>query len=122
MTSNEIIVLISIGLFAGLVSGTLGLGGGIVIIPALVFFLGLTQHQAQGTSLAILLFPIGILGVYNYYKAGFVNMKYTLVIVLAFIIGSYFGSLLSINLPEKFLRKIFGIGVFLISLRMIFGK
>ncbi len=122
MSSNEIIILISIGLFAGLVSGTLGLGGGIVIIPALVFFLGLTQHQAQGTSLAILLFPIGILGVYNYYKAGYVNMKYTLFIVLAFIIGSYFGSLLSINLPDKILRKVFGIGVFLISLKMIFGR
>jgi len=122
MSSNEIIILISIGLFAGLVSGTLGLGGGIVIIPSLVFFLGLTQHQAQGTSLAILLFPIGILGVYNYYKAGYVNFKFTLVIVLAFVIGSYFGSLLSINLPDKILRKVFGIGVFLISLKMIFGR
>ncbi len=122
MSSNEIIILISIGLFTGLVSGTLGLGGGIVIIPALVFFLGLTQHQAQGTSLAILLFPIGILGFYNYYKAGYVNMKYTLIIVLAFVIGSYFGSLLSINLPDKILRKVFGIGVFLISLKMIFGR
>lgn len=110
------------GILAGLVAGTLGVGGGIIIVPALVFILGLTQHQAQGTSLAVLLFPVGILAVINYSKNGFVNYKFAAILIITFILGSYLGSIISINLPGKLLKKIFGILMFIAALKMIFGK
>ena len=122
MSLNELIILIAIGFIAGIVGGSLGLGGGIIIVPALVFILGLTQHQAQGTSLAVLLFPIGILGVINYTKKGYVNFKFAFILIIAFVLGSYLGSLISVNLPAKTLRKIFGVFMLLISIKMILDK
>ncbi len=122
MSVNELVILIIIGLMAGIVGGALGVGGGIVIVPALVFILGFTQHHAQGTSLAVLLFPIGILGVLNYHKEGYVDFKFALVLILAFVAGSYLGSLISIHLPEKILRKTFGVIMLIAALKMIFGK
>ena len=122
MSVNEIIILIVIGFIAGIAGGTLGLGGGIIIVPALIFILGFTQHQAQGTSLAVLLFPVGILGVLNYNKNGYVNFKFAIILIIAFVLGSYLGSIISINLPAKTLKKIFGIFLLLISLKMIIDK
>ena len=122
MTYTDIIMLLLIGLFAGTVGGSLGVGGGIVIVPALIFFFGFSQHSAQGTSLAVLMFPVAIFGAYNYYKNGYVNFKYALIIVLAFAVGQYLGSLLSVNLPERVLRKVFGGLVVLVGFRMIFWK
>ncbi len=122
MSINELILLIIIGFLAGVVGGSLGLGGGIIIVPALVFILGFTQHHAQGTSLAVLLFPIGILGVINYAKNGYVNFKFAAVLIVAFILGSYVGSEISVNLPEKILKKVFAIFLLLISIKMIFNK
>src|SRR5512137_1023560 len=104
MSLNEVIVLILIGLSAGIVSGLMGVGGAIIIVPALIFFVGLSQHQAQGTSLAILLFPIGFLAFWNYYKQGYVNFKIAVVVMLAFFIGGYFGSLLAVRIPERILK------------------
>jgi uncharacterized membrane protein YfcA len=122
MNYSEIFLLLIIGLLAGIVGGSLGVGGGIVIVPSLVFLLGFSQHQAQGTSLAVLLFPVAILGVINYYKNGYVNFKFAIILIIAFVIGSYFGSLISVHLPERILRKMFGIFMLLVSLRMIFIK
>lgn len=122
MSINELILLIAIGFLAGIVGGSLGLGGGIIIVPALVFILGFTQHHAQGTSLAVLLFPIGILAVINYAKNGYVNYKYALVLIIAFILGSYLGSVISVHLPAKTLKKVFGIFMLIISIKMILGK
>ena len=122
MTVNEIIVLILIGLSAGIVSGLLGVGGAIIIVPALIFFVGLTQHQAQGTSLAILVFPIGFLAFWNYYKQGYVDFKIAVVVMLAFFIGGYFGSLLAVRVPEKVLRIAFGILIIVMGFRMIIKK
>ncbi|MDA3779061.1 MAG: sulfite exporter TauE/SafE family protein [Bacteroidales bacterium] len=122
MSVVEIIILICIGLFAGIVGGTMGVGGGIVIVPALIFIFGLSQHNAQGTSLAVLLFPIGILAVIKYAKNDFVNFKFAFILMIAFILGSYVGSVISINLSEKVLRKVFGVFMLLVSLKMIFGK
>lgn len=122
MSLNEVIVLILIGLSAGIVSGLLGVGGAIIIVPALVFFVGLTQHQAQGTSLAILVFPIGFLAFWNYYKQGYVNFKVAVVVMLAFFIGGYFGSLLAVRVPEKVLRIAFGILIIVMGFRMIIKK
>jgi len=122
MSLNEIIILALIGLSAGIVSGMLGVGGAIIIVPALVFFFGLTQHQAQGTSLAILLFPVGFLAFWNYYKQGYVNFKIALIIMLAFFVGGYLGSLIAVRVPEKFLRTAFGILIIVLGFRMIFKK
>ncbi len=122
MTIQTLILLISTGVLAGIVAGGLGVGGGIIIVPALVFVFGMTQHEAQGTSLAVLLFPVGILAVWNYQKKGFVNFHYAFVLVLAFIIGSYFGSKLSIAMPDKLLKKLFGILMVVAGARMILSK
>ena len=119
---NEIIILLCIGLIAGMLSGMVGIGGGVIIVPALVYFLGLTQHQAQGTTLFMLVMPRGILGVMNYYKAGHIDMKTSLIIASTFVIGSYFGSKFSITIDQKMLKKIFGIIMLLVSLKMILGK
>jgi uncharacterized protein len=122
MSLNEIIALVLIGLSAGLVSGMLGVGGAIIIVPALVFFFGMTQHQAQGTSLAVLLFPVGLLAFWNYYKQGYVNFKLALIVMLAFFVGGYLGSVAAVNLPEKPLRIGFGVLIVILGFRMIFSK
>ena len=119
---QEILLLLLVGLIAGIVSGTLGVGGGIVIVPALMLILGFSQHQAQGTSLAFMLPPIGILAAFNYYKAGHIDIKVAIILTIAFVIGGYLGSVFSINLPEKALKKIFGIFMLFIALKMIFDK
>ncbi|MFC2138669.1 TSUP family transporter [Bacteroidota bacterium] len=122
MTISEIIILGIIGILAGFVAGALGVGGGIIIVPALVFIMGFTQHLAQGTSLAVLLFPVGILAVLNYHKQGYVNYKFAFILILTFIAGSYLGSLMSINMPDKILKKIFGVLMILAAFKMIFSK
>lgn len=122
MSTSQILFLLIIGLAAGFISGSMGVGGGIIVVPALVFFLGFTQHEAQGTSLGILAFPVVALGAWQYYRKGYMNLKFVLILALAFILGSYLGSLAAINLPDKLLRKVFGGFVFLVSLKMIFGK
>lgn len=119
---SEIILLILIGLTAGVVSGLLGVGGAIIIVPALVFVFGMTQHQAQGTSLAILLLPVGFLAFWNYYKQGYVNFKMAIVIIVAFFVGGYLGSLLAVHIQEKLLRIGFGILIVILGFRMIFFK
>jgi uncharacterized membrane protein YfcA len=122
MSASEIVTLILIGLAAGIISGLLGVGGAIIMVPALVFFMGLSQHQAQGTSLMVLLFPVGLLAVWNYYKQGFINFKIGIVIILAFFIGGYVGSLLAIRLPERPLKIFFGLLIIFLGLRMIIKK
>lgn len=116
----EIIYLVVIGILAGILSGMFGVGGGIIIVPALVFFLGMTQHQAQGTSLGLMLLPIGILAAYNYYKTGNLNIKYGLIIAAAFVVGGYFGSKISLGLDQIMLKRIFGILMIFVAIKLIF--
>ncbi len=120
--TNEIIILIIAGTLAGILSGALGIGGGLIVVPTLVLFLGLTQHEAQGTSLFFMLPPIGLLGAYNYYQNGHVNIKYALVLIVVFFIGSYLGSVISIQLPDKVLKKIFAVFMLVAGIRMMIGK
>jgi uncharacterized protein len=122
MSLNEILILIAIGFLAGTISGSLGVGGAVLIVPALVIFMGFSQHQAQGTSLAVLLLPIGILATINYARNGYVNWKYALIISLVFVIGAYVGSVISINLPEKVLKKVFAVFMMIVAIKMIFSK
>lgn len=122
---NELLILLAIGLAAGVLSGLAGIGGGMVIVPALVYFLSYTQHQAQGVSLTMFLLPIGILGAYNYYKGGHINsetVRFALIMCATFVVGSYFGSKIAVNLNQDMLKKIFGAFILLVSLKMIFGK
>ncbi len=122
MSITQLIILVAIGLLSGLLSGVLGVGGAIIVIPALVFILGLAQHQAQGTSLAFMVPPIGILAAWNYWKEGYVNWKFALVLALTFMVGAYLGSLVSVQLSDKLLRKIFGILLFATAIKMFFSK
>ena|ERR1051326_3890321 len=119
---NEIIILLSVGLLAGILSGMIGVGGGIIIVPALVFFMKMDQLQAQGTSLAVLLLPVGILAVMNYYKGGYIDMRAAMLISITFVLGGFIGSRVSIGLEQDTVKKIFGAAMILISLKMIFGK
>ncbi len=122
MTTTVLLSLIVIGIITGVAAGMLGIGGAIIMVPALVFILGLSQHQAQGTSLAVMLPPIGIIAAYNYYRAGEVNLKFALILAGAFIIGSFFGSKFALNIPQHILKKIFAILLLLVSLKMLFSK
>jgi uncharacterized membrane protein YfcA len=122
MSVSTIAVLILIGLAAGVLSGFVGVGGGIVIVPALIYFLGLTQHQAQGTSLMLMLPPIGVLAVYNYYQSGQLDKQlifYAIIIALTFVIGGYLGSKLSLKLSPLLVKFVFGIILLYVSIKMI---
>ena len=122
MSTGVLLLLIVIGIVTGFTAGMLGIGGAIIMIPALVFMLGLSQQTAQGTSLAVMLPPIGILAAWNYYKAGNVNLKFALILAATFLIGSYFGSKLAITIPQAVLKKIFGLLLLLVAVRMLFSK
>lgn len=121
MTIQTIIILVLIGLFAGIASGFIGVGGGIVIVPALMYLLGLTQHEAQGTSLLLMLPPIGILAVMNYYKADAVNISYGVVIACTFVVGAYLGSKLSLRLSPATVKLIFGAVMLYVAVRMVYS-
>lgn len=122
MSTSALLILLAIGIITGIMAGMLGIGGAVIMIPGLVFLMGLSQQAAQGTSLAVMLPPIGIIAAYNYYKAGQVNLKFALILAAAFLIGSYFGSKIALNLPQPLLKKIFGILLLLVAAKMLFSK
>lgn len=119
MTAELVITILLIGLIAGILSGLVGVGGGLIIVPALIFFLGFTQHQAQGTSLGLLLLPVGILAVINYYNKGNVDIKVVAVMSVAFIAGGYLGSKLALRLPEDTVKKIFAVFLFYSAFKLL---
>ena len=119
---SDIIILLLIGLASGMVSGVLGIGGGIIIIPALVYFLGYSQKAAQGTSLAMLLPPIGLLAAVNYYNAGFVNVKAAVILILTFIVGSYISSKFAVTLPETVIKKVFATFLLFYAIKLFLEK
>ena len=118
----DIISLITLGLVAGILSGLVGIGGGIIIIPALVLLFGFTQHQAQGTTLAMMVPPVGILAAYTYWKSGHVDIKTAALICLGFLIGGLIGAKFANNLSNVVLEKVFGISLLIIAIKMIFFK
>lgn len=122
MTITTLILLILIGLVAGIFSGMIGIGGALIIIPGLVFLLHMDQYSAQGTSLAIMLPPIGLLAAYNYYKAGALNLNYAFIIAAAFFVGGYFGSRFAVTIPVDILRKVFAFVLIFIAIRMLWAK
>lgn len=122
MTAQTIISLIIIGILAGILSGLVGVGGGVIMVPLMVLFFGMTQHQAQGTSLAVLAVPVTAFAVYNYYQEGHINVKFALIIAIFFVIGSIIGSKFAISLDQKTLKKIFAIILIVIAGKMLLDK
>jgi hypothetical protein len=120
MSIQTVLLVVLVGLAAGILSGLVGIGGGIIIVPALVFLLGFSQHQAQGTSLGILLLPAGIFAVINYYKQGYIDLKVVFILFIGFIIGGYLGSKISLNLSEAVVKKIFAVVLLAIAGKMLF--
>jgi uncharacterized membrane protein YfcA len=119
MSGQVILILILIGLFAGMLSGLIGVGGGIIIVPCLIYFLGFNQYEAQGTSLGLLLLPIGILAVINYYHKGYIDVKYVAIMAVSFVLGGWLGSKISLVLSEDALRKIFAVILFYTAFKML---
>lgn len=115
-----VLTLIMIGAIAGILSGFVGIGGGVVIVPALIFFFGLSQVAAQGTSLMLMLPPIGALAVMNYWKAGVADLRMAGIMAIAFVLGGYFGSKLALQLPPAKVKLGFGLFMLYVSIRMIY--
>ena len=114
-----LLMLLFIGLLAGVASGFVGVGGGLVLVPAMVVFLGLGQHAAQGTSLAMMLPPVGILAVLQYHRAGEVHWAYAAVLCVTFVIGAWTGSKWSLKLSESWVKLVFGLVMLYASCRML---
>lgn len=118
MKLEHIIILIVIGVIAGFIGGIAGVGGGLIIVPFLIMFMGMSQHEAQGTSIGTLVFPIAVFAAINYSKAGFVNWKYVIFLALTFMIGSYFGSKLAVDIEPKMLKRVFATVLVLGAIKM----
>ncbi len=122
MNVTEVLQFVVLGFAVGILSGMIGVGGGVVLVPALVLLFGWQQHLAQGTTLAMLTMPVLLLGAMEYYKAGNVNMKVALLMGFGLFVGSYLGGTFANKIPGDILKKIFGVALLLISLKMIIGK
>lgn len=122
MDAQQALWLVVIGLAAGILSGLVGIGGGLVMVPAMVWLLGYSQHQAQGTSLAVLMLPVVFLAARDYYKAGHIDPKVVGVIAVAFVMGGYFGGKWALALPADQLKKIFGVVLLAASLKLLLSK
>ena len=119
---SKITLLLLLGLIAGVASGLIGIGGATIIIPALVFLFGFDQHTAQGTTLAMMVPPIGLLAAWAYYRAGYVDVRMAAILAIGFFFGGLIGAKYAVSLPGPTLQRIFGIGLLLIAVKMIVGK
>ncbi|MDH5639748.1 MAG: sulfite exporter TauE/SafE family protein [Nitrospira sp.] len=121
MSPGAVLLLVGIGLATGLVSGLFGIGGGLLLIPALIYLVGYTQHEATGTSLAVLLLPVGLGAVLEYYRHGFVDLKAALIIALAVLVGGWFGAVLANQISGPYLRLAFACFVVCVGLYLLYG-
>ncbi|MFM7233064.1 MAG: sulfite exporter TauE/SafE family protein [Flavobacteriales bacterium] len=117
--ASQLIILVLVGLMAGALSGFVGVGGGIIVVPAMIYFMNMNQMQAQGISLALLMLPVGILGVMNYYKAGHIQFNYVLILALGFVLGNYFGSKYALRLPEYKIKFVFALLILFVGVQML---
>jgi uncharacterized protein len=120
MDIQTMLIIILVGIAAGILGGMVGVGGGIIIVPALVYFIGFSQKTAQGTSLGLIMLPVGIFGVLQYYKQGHVDFKVVGMLAVGFLLGSYFGSKIALSLPQETVKKIFAVLMILIAIKMLF--
>lgn len=119
---QAIFILIFLGAIAGFSAGFLGIGGGVIVIPGLVYLLNYSQLEAQGTSLAMMLPPIGLFAAYNYYNSGYVNIKAAFILVAAFMIASYLSSKIAVNIPEQIIKKIFAVFLLIYATKLFLEK
>jgi uncharacterized protein len=122
MEVQNMVIIALIGIAAGILGGMLGLGGAIIIIPALIMFLGYSQQLAQGTALIMMVLPVGALAAFQYYQKGFVDVKAALILASFFFIGGYFGAKLATQIPQDILKKVFAVMLIGIALKMWFQK
>ena len=122
MNLTVILSLVVIGLLAGVLSGFMGVGGGVIMIPLMIVLLGFSQHEAQGTSLAVLAIPVTFLAAYNYYTEGHVNWKFAIIIALAFVVGGYLGSKFAVSIDQNILKKVFAVILVIAAVKLFFGK
>jgi hypothetical protein len=124
MTVSTIFILILIGLLAGILSGLVGVGGGIIMVPMFILFLGINQYNAQGLSLAVMLPPVTFLAVYNYHKAGggSIDWRVALIVSLLFIIGGFIGSKIALQINQRTLKRIFGLVMLIVAIKLMFTK
>lgn len=120
MDTQTILIIIMVGLAAGMLSGLVGVGGGIIIVPALVYFIGFSQKTAQGTSLAMIMLPVGIFGVLQYYKQGHVDFRIVGLLAIGFLAGSFWGSKIALSLPQDTVKKIFAVLMIIVAIKMLF--
>jgi uncharacterized protein len=120
MDIQTMLIIILVGIAAGVLGGLVGVGGGIIIVPALVYFIGFSQKTAQGTSLGLIMLPVGILGVLQYYKQGHVDFRVVGILAAGFLLGSYFGSKIALSLPQETVKKIFAVLMLIIAIKMLF--
>ena len=118
-STTQIVILLMVGLMAGALSGFVGVGGGIIIVPAMIYFMNMNQMQAQGISLALLMLPVGVLGVINYYKAGHIQFSYVLLMAVGFIVGNYFGSKYAMRVPEHKIKFFFSVLMLYVAVQML---
>ncbi|MBE9101884.1 TSUP family transporter [Vacuolonema iberomarrocanum] len=118
----EIILLLLLGLLVGSISGLIGIGGGVFLTPALIYLFGFPQHVAQGTTLALLVPPIGLLGAWTYYQQGYVEIRAAILICLGFVIGGLIGAKIAVDLPDLLLRRLFGLLMIGLGVRMLFSR
>lgn len=115
-------LFLGLGFVAGIAGGLIGIGGATIIIPALVFICKFDQHTAQGTTLAMMVPPIGLLAAWAYYKAGYVDLRVAAILAVGFVFGGLVGARYATHLPGPTLQRIFGVGLLLIAVKMIVGK
>jgi uncharacterized membrane protein YfcA len=116
---TQLLILVLVGLLAGALSGFVGVGGGIIIVPAMIYFMNMNQMQAQGVSLALLMLPVGVLGVMNYYKAGHIQFNYVLIMAIGFVLGNYFGSKYAMRVPEHKIKFLFSLLMLYVAVQML---
>jgi uncharacterized protein len=121
MIASTILILLATGLTAGILAGFFGIGGGVIIVPALIYILGYSQHRATGTSLAVLLPPIGLAAVLEYYRHGNVDLRAALVIAAASLVGAWIGAVWANKIPGPILRLLFGLFVVSMGFYLIWG-
>lgn len=119
---NTVLLLLGIGLIAGYMSGLIGIGGGIVIMPLLIYVVSMNQKLAQGTTLFMFMMPISILSVYNYHKAGYVDFKTAAIMAITFLVGSYFGSKTAVAIDTRLMKQIFAVIIILVGVKMLWDK
>ncbi len=122
MPYRELVSVLIIGLTAGFASGILGIGGGVLVVPALIYMLGFSQHNAQGTTLALMCMPAGILAARRYHQQGFVDWRVATFLFCGFVIGGYCGAQLAVSVSEKALRQLFALSMIALGVRMFFSR